>query len=394
MTIYVGIDAAKDMHWACAIGPDAKPVFSHAVRNDPQGIEALVGELTALEAESITVALDLLGGCATLLCAMLAEGGFRVVHTPGLAVNRARQGTRGGENKSDPRDAATIADLARTRPDLRLVEFEAEIDVDIRLLVGRRREVVVDQTRRLARLRDLLSSLFPALERRLDVKTKAGLVFLSLFAAPHELRSAKPDHMACSLAKAYPRMRGAETIAQDAVTLANAQAVDVPGAQTRARLVKDLAAEALAARAMRDRIDADLEALLERHPDAALVRSLPGMGAVLTADFIACVGSARRFRSADALAAAAGLTPVLRQSGKSRTVRRATGGDKALKRVFFQSAFNALADPESRAFYDRKRAEGKRHNQAVIARARRRVNVVWAVLHTRTPFTPNFKNAA
>uniref|UniRef100_UPI003F4988C5 transposase n=1 Tax=Ensifer adhaerens TaxID=106592 RepID=UPI003F4988C5 len=154
----------------------------------------------------------------------------------------------------------------------------------------------------------------------------------------------------------------------------------MPGAQTRAKLVKDLAGEALAARAQRDRIDGDLQALLESHPDAALILSLPGMGAVLTADFLACVGSASRFRSADALAAAAGLTPVLRQSGKSRTVRRSTGGNKTVKRVFFQSAFNALADPESRAFYDRIRAEGKRHNQAVIALARRRVNVVWAIL--------------
>ncbi|MCA1495073.1 IS110 family transposase [Ensifer sp. NBAIM29] len=394
MEIYVGIDAAKDVHWACAIGRDATPIFSHAVTNDPEGIETLVGELSALEADSITVALDLLGGCATLLCAMLAEAGLRIVHTPGLSVNRARQGMRGGENKSDPRDAATIADLARTRADLRPVEIEAELDIDIRLLVGRRREVVVDQTRRLARLRDLLSSLFPALERRIDVKTKAGLVFLSLFAAPHELRNAKPRQLARQLTKAYPRMRGADAMAEEAVLLAKAQGIDVPGAQTRAKLVKDLAAEALAARAQRDRIDADLEALLENHPDAALILSLPGMGAVLTADFIACVGSARRFRSADALAAAAGLTPVLRQSGKSRTVRRSTGGDKTLKRVFFQSAFNALTDPESRAFYDRKRAEGKRHNQAVIALARRRVNVVWAILHTRTPFSTNFKNAA
>lgn len=309
------------------------------------------------------------------------------------SLNRARQGMRGGENKSDPRDAATIADLARTRTDLRPVEVETEIDVDIRLLVGRRREVVVDQTRRLSRLRDLLSSLFPALERRVDVKTKTGLVFLSRFAAPHELRGARSDRIARQIIKAAPHMRGVEAIARDA-TLAQAQTLDVPGAATRARLVKDFAAEALAARAQRDRIDADLAELLARHPDAALIQSLPGMGAVLTADFIACAGSGQRFRSADALAPAAGLTPVLRQSGKSRTIRRSTSGDKNLKRVFFQSAFNALADPESRAFYNRKRAEGKRHNQAVIALARRRVNVVWAILQTRTPFTQNFKQAA
>jgi transposase len=394
MDIHVGIDAAKEVHWACAIDGHARPIFSHAVGNDPDEIDALIDELHRLEAASVTVALDILGGCATLLCAMLAEAGFRIVHTPGLAVNRARQGTRGGENKSDPRDAATIADLARTRPDLRPVEVETEIDVDIRLLVGRRREIVVDQTRRLSRLRDLLSSLFPALERRIDVKTKAGLVFLSLFAARHELRDAKPGFVMRRLTKAYPRMRGAEALAEDAIAMAKIQILDVPGAGTRARLVKELAAEALEARERRDLVDADLKALLDRHPDAALVQSLPGMGAVLTAEFIACVGSARRFRSADALAAAAGLTPVLHQSGKSRNVRRSTGGDKSLKRVFFQSAFNALTEPESRAFYDRKRAEGKRHNQAVIALARRRVNVVWAILQNRTPYTPNFKQAA
>ncbi|MFW5881004.1 MAG: transposase [Roseicyclus sp.] len=109
---------------------------------------------------------------------------------------------------------------------------------------------------------------------------------------------------------------------------------------------------------------------------------------------IADIGDIRRFRSADALAAAAGLTPVLRQSGKSHAIRRANGGDKALKRVFYQSSFVALATPESKACYDRKSAEGKRHNQAVTALARRRINVVWALPTTRPPYLENFKVAA
>ena len=46
---------------------------------------------------------------------------------------------------------------------------------------------------------------------------------------------------------------------------------------------------------------------------------------------------------------------------------------------------------ESRAFYDRKKREGKRHHQAVIALARRRVNVLWAVVESRTPFRADFK---
>ena len=85
------------------------------------------------------------------------------------------------------------------------------------------------------------------------------------------------------------------------------------------------------------------------------------MGAVLAAEFIACTGDIRRFGSADALASAAGLAPVQRQSGKRSGWRRAYGGDKALKRVFYQSAFCAvtIGDPLSRAFYDRKRRRGK-----------------------------------
>jgi transposase len=183
-------------------------------------------------------------------------------------------------------------------------------------------------------------------------------------------------------------------LAEDAVQAAQAQTVTIPGAQLRAEIIADIAREALAAR---DRLKATDHAIRERlanHPDTALILSMPGMGATLTAEFIALVGRIDRFDSADALAAAAGLAPVLRQSGKTSFLRRAAGGDKALKRVFYQAAFTSLGRPDSRAFYDRKRAEGKRHHQAVIALARRRVNVLWAILHKRQPFRENFKMAA
>jgi len=112
------------------------------------------------------------------------------------------------------------------------------------------------------------------------------------------------------------------------------------------------------------------------------------MGATLTAEFLAEAGGIARFPTADRLAAAAGLAPVLKQSGRSRHLRRAQGGNKALRRVFYQSAFCSLSHPTSRAYYQRKRAEGNRHEQALIALARRRVDVLHAILRTRTPVDP------
>jgi transposase len=113
------------------------------------------------------------------------------------------------------------------------------------------------------------------------------------------------------------------------------------------------------------------------------------MGPILLgAEFLVLSGDLRSFGSADRLAAYAGLVPAANDSGKRvGNHKRMRGGNKALKRVFYQSAFSSLRSaPESRAFYDRKRREGKRHTQALIALARRRVDVLWAMLRDGSTF--------
>jgi transposase len=394
MRLFGGIDVAKEVHWATVLDDAGAIRLDRAVENTPAGIEALIAELRALGGE-IALGLDVVGGIAGLLAAMLAQAGFHLVHVYGPAVNRARRGTAGGEAKSDPRDARVIADQVRTRRDLRPVDAPGELDLRPRLLVGRRRDLVDEQTRRLGRLHDLLVGIFPGLERALDLTTKGGLWLVARYATPAEVRRAGRVRLLAYLKRAggLPNAN-AEALAEAALAAARAQRVAVPGERMAATLVRELAAEALAARRRLTQLDRELEALLARHPDAALIRSLPGMGAVLTAEFIAEAGPLARFRSADALAAAAGIAPVLRQSGKARFLRRPTGGNKALKRVFYQSAFCSLHAADSRAFYARKRREGKRHHQALIALARRRVNVLWAMLHNREAFTPNRRQAA
>jgi transposase len=78
---------------------------------------------------------------------------------------------------------------------------------------------------------------------------------------------------------------------------------------------------------------------------------------------------------------------VLRASGSLSYQRRAKKGNRALKRVLYQSAYCAIGHhAKSRDYYQRKRAEGKMHDQAVVALARRRVNVLWAMLRDRTTY--------
>jgi hypothetical protein len=55
MKIFVGLDVAKEVHWACAIDQDARLVFSRGVTNDPGGIAELMSEIEALDADEVTV---------------------------------------------------------------------------------------------------------------------------------------------------------------------------------------------------------------------------------------------------------------------------------------------------------------------------------------------------
>src|SRR5262249_1890151 len=156
-------------------------------------------------------------------------------------------------------------------------------------------------------------SIHPGLERALDLTTKAPLVLLTRFVTPREIVGAGRARIVKHLRKT-PGMREPERLADLALACARAQRVVVPGEATVAALVRELASEALAVRDRLASLDKELEAMVSRHPDGALIRSLPGMGAVLAAQFIATAGDISRFRSPDALAAAAGLAPVLRQS--------------------------------------------------------------------------------
>jgi transposase len=186
-----------------------------------------------------------------------------------------------------------------------------------------------------------------------------------------------------------------EALVEQVIAAAQQQHLAVPGEATAAAIIKDLAAEALDARAKIATVDAQLADVLDNHPDAALVMTLPGMGAVLTAEFLAVAGGITRYPTGDHLAAAAGMAPALNQSGKARYLQRPLAGDRALKRVFYQSAFWALRhDPTSRTFYDRKPREGKTHHQALIALGRRRVNVLYAMLRDRQPYQAQPAKAA
>jgi transposase len=382
---WTGIDVGKEAHWAHILDASGRKLLSRKVENDEADLSKLIDEALSFS-EEVVWAVDQPGGSAALLLALLWERGQRVLYIPGLTVDRARDAYR-GESKTDARDAHVIADQARMRPDLGTLEPSKVKLAELQLLLARRRDLVTDQTRAVTRLREALLALFPALERALDLNNRGALTLVSHYQTPARVRRTGRKRLATYLRNRG--VKGAEGVADKALTAARAQSVTLPAEGVAASIVAELAREVLILKKRIESLDKELRQRFFAHPEAQIIASLPGMGPLLGAEFLVATGELfSAFDSADQLAAYAGLVPAAHDSGKrSGNDRRMRGGNKLLKRAFYQSAFASLrSSPTSRTFYDRKRREGKRHTQALIALARRRVNVLWAMLRDGTMF--------
>jgi transposase len=386
--VWIGVDAGKGFHWAVALDAEGEVLLSRRVENVQADLCALVDEVLSFGLDAVW-ATDQPGGSTALLLVLLWERGQRVLYVPGVAVDRARDAHR-GESKTDTRDARLIAELARMRKDLAALEPGNELLTELKLLVAHRRDLVLDQARAVVRLRDALLALFPGLERVLDLKTRGPLVLVSRYQTPDAVRRAGRARVEAYLKR--QGVRNASKLAEKALRAAQAQRAAMPAEDIAAKIVCELAERALSLKERTAELDRELEGRVLAHPLAEVLLSLPGMGPVLGAEFLAAVGDPRdAFASAGHLAAYAGLVPVARDSGKRvGNNRRMRGGNKLLKKVLYQSAFSCLRHHEtSRAFYDRKRQEGKRHRQAIVALARRRIDVLWAMMRDGRRFDPS-----
>ena len=394
--VWIGLDIGKAEHFADARDAAGESLFAGAVANDEADIETLLGRAQALGAPALVV--DQPGSLASLVLAVAARLGVPVAYVPGLIMRRAAD-LYPGEAKTDRRDAFVLADTGRIRRHQVhwLDAGNDELLAQLRVLNGYDADLATDATRLSNRIRDALTGISPALERVLGPRLHHPGVrdLLARYPAPQALAKAGRGRIESTIRKRSPRLAKALTVA---VTQAlGAQSVVVPVEAVMGRVISEVVVELDRTLERRKRLAADIEELFEAHPFGRILGTLPGIGPRAGSRILAEIGDGARFANGSRLASYAGLAPVTRQSGSSlRGEARSRRGNHRLKNAMFLATFASLRDPASRAFYDRKRAEGKKHNAAVICLARRRCDVILAMLRLRQPYraTQSRHNAA
>lgn len=390
--VFLGVDVGKGEHHAVALDRDGKKLYDKALPNDETKMQAVIEKLATHG--TIRFVVDQPATIGALPVAVAQAAGVTVGYLPGLAMRRIAD-LHPGEAKTDARDAAIIAEAARTMPHtLRSIQVADEQVAELSMLCGFDDDLAKQVTATSNRLRGLLTQIHPALERVLGPRLDhpAVLDLIRTWPTPKALRAAGRKRVATRLRKLAPRMY--QRLADEVFIALDAQTVIVFGTNAAAVVLPQLVGMLADLRASRETLYAQVEALVEAHPLHVVLSSIPAVGIRTEARILTEVVG-KDFATAGHLASYAGLSPVTWRSGSSiRGDHSSRRGNKVLKRALFLSAFAALKDPLSRAYYDRKRDQGKRHNQALIALARRRCDVLYAMLRDGTLYEKKSPAAA
>jgi transposase len=326
----IGIDTHKATLAACRIDELGAAVAEGTFDNDPAGHRQLLAWIG--QAPPVVVGIEGSASFGAAAARFLVGAGVAVREVPPQLSRRERARTR-RLGKSDPGDALAIARVTAREHDLPPVRL-VDRTLEVQLLVEAREDVVAETTRVRNRLHADLRSLLPGYQ-----------------------------------------LRAANLVADRHQRLVGRLLRPLPGVQAelaRARLarLRTLGREerALAAR---------IAGLVEGHP----LLGLHGSGPLIAAKLIGEVGDVRRFRSADALAALAGVAPIPASSGQTQRLRLNRGGNRQLNRALHVIALvQASHHPPAQAYLARKRAEGKTRREAIRALKRRLVRPVFGLL--------------
>ncbi|MCX4597493.1 IS110 family transposase [Streptomyces sp. NBC_01549] len=313
--IWVGTDCGKSHHHCLVMDTDGDTLLSRRVPNDEPELLELIGDvLDIASGDQATWAMDMTGGEPALLIELLLNHGQELVYIPGIAVNRATDSYR-GVGKTDARDAKVIADQARMRRDLQPIRPADEAAIELRLLTEHRSDLVADRTRTVNRLKSLLTGMFPALERAFDMGTTGALVLLTGYQTPVAIRRAGKRRLATWLRNR--KVRTPDAVAAKALDAADRQHTAVAGEKAIARMVHTLAKEVMTLNEKIAETDQLIEGRFREHELAEVIASMPGIGPILGAEFLAATGgSLDAFPTADRLATFAGVAPAPKDSGQ------------------------------------------------------------------------------
>jgi len=389
---FLGIDIGKNNHVASMLDDAGKPVFkAFSFANTTDGGESLLSKLEKHGAndENLAIGLEATGHYWLAVYSFLKDKAFKLHVINPIQTDGWRKGIEIRKRKTDTIDSLLIADLVRYG-DFIETQLPDEAVLSLKNLT-RFRTYLVDSISDLKRkVICVLDQVFPEYQHIFsDVFGTTSKEVLLQFGSPAELESLSTNTLAELLAKLSRRKIGADkadmlssaaktsfgvTFCRDSFTFQLRMMIEqIKHIESQ---VKDTEKEI-------KRIMAEL---------ATPITTIPGIGKTTGAVILGEIADITKFDNPKKLVAFAGIDATVKQSGEFEGTenRMSKRGSPYLRRALFQAALVACVgrnpDPVLSAFYQKKITEGKHHNTAVGAVARKMCNIIFSVLTENRPY--------
>lgn len=382
---YCGIDVAKRKHAVVILderGKVYKPVFT--IENTQAGMQFLLEQLKPF-GQDIRIGLEATGHYWLSLYDVLTREGYEVVVLNPLQISAFRKsGVR--KVKNDRKDTVWIADFLRIS-DLPAASREIPVLLQLRELSRFRcwlSEQIGDCKRKLL---TILDRVFPEYENLFsDVFVKSSRAILREAVSAQEFAEFDLQELTAILSKTSRRRLGATRALQIQEQARQSIGIgfltDAVHVEMRCLLAQiDLLEEQQA------EVEEALEELMQSIPQ--YITTIPGIALATGAAILSEIGDVSRFASEDKLVAYAGIDATVHQSGQfnATEMHMSKRGSPYLRLALWQAASMSIQhNEELRAYYHKKRKEGKAHGTALGAVCRKLLIRVYVILKEKRPY--------
>jgi transposase len=382
---FCGIDIAKKKHDAVIVDGEGntqgKPF---TILNTATGFEELISRLQSLD-QNVLIGLEATGHYWLALYERLSDVGFKIVVLNPLQIAAYRRsGIR--KVKNDRKDAWWIADYLRIA-NLQPTDRQLPILLKLRELT-RFRYALMDQVGDLKRkVLSILDRVFPEYETQFsDIFIKSSRALLKEAVSAEEIANFDLSELTTILKTNSQGRFG----------------------QEKASRIQNLARESVGIGFLTDAVYLEMHCLLEQldlllsqiemlensidemmNQIPQYITSIPGVGKVTGSAILAEIGDINRFERSEKLVAFAGIDPTVYETGQfvAKKTRMSKRGSPHLRYALWQAASMAIQyDPELKAYYQAKRAEGKHHGTALGAVCNKLISRIYIILKEQRPY--------
>lgn len=386
--VFIGHDWAEDHHDVFIEDGSGRKLAGCRL---PEGVEGIgrfhemVAGLVDDPAE-VTIASETDRG---LFVNALVAAGYTVIAVNPMSTSRYRERHSTSGAKSDPGDAKVLADLARTDAhNHRQIAGDSELAEAVKVLARAHQSMIWTRQRQTNQLRSTLREFYPAaLDAFDELAGGDALATLAIAPTPTAGRLVSLSKIQAALRRGG-RQRRIEQRALEIQAVLRVEQLAAPDlvADAMGATVAALVAVISEMNTQIAGLETKLADRFEQHPDAKIIRSLPGLGMTLGARVLAEFGDApNRYAQAKSRKNYSGMSPITRASGKHHVVLARYARNRRLSDACYLWAFATLtASPGARAFYDERRTRGDTHNRALRALANRLVGILHGCLRHQT----------